>query len=500
MKIAKKVSALLLAVLLCMLVSCDIANRDKNETFNTDADQSETFNQLPESKLAPFEIPVGGYDGSEVGITFYHTMNDAAEDVLDKQIAKFNSLYPGIHIEAIKSDSDYTIYNMVGNPSSSEKAPNIVCCNSDIAALYADAKYAVGLDALAESQITVTDAANNKTVLGLTNDQKSDFIEAFYIEGSQFEDGCRYTLPFSKSTEVLYYNKTFFDEKSISEPKTWDDILMIHPIVQSNYLNGFTYAYSSGADLFITMCAQRGSEYTSATGDHFLYNNEANCDIVDDIVGFHTIYELSPSDAYGADISTLFKNTDPSEKNCYSVSASSADALHYLPEKVDGVYPFEVGIAPMPQGDLENPKVLTHGSNVCIFNDENPQKVVASWLFLKYLTTNAELQAELSMASGNMPVIKSAIETPAYQDFLSKADGGDHIVALAIKASLAQADAFFAPPAFVGSYQAYEQIGKLMTDCVLDCIEDPSRDPKEVIKKAFEDSVKKCEKYVKNKA
>ena len=47
-----------------------------------------------------FAIPEGGYDGSEVTITFYHTMGatDGKQGVLDHYIAEFNKLYPNIHI------------------------------------------------------------------------------------------------------------------------------------------------------------------------------------------------------------------------------------------------------------------------------------------------------------------------------------------------------------------------------------------------------------------
>ncbi len=493
MKALKKITALLLAVLMCtsILASCGITYGEQEET--SDKIQDILSNKLTESSLSPFEIPEGGYDGSEVTIKFYHSLTGDSASILEKYISKFNALYPDIHIEHTKYDSNFAIYSAVSD-ADAEKAPNIVCCSSDIAALYADARYAVSLDELVNSKITVTDAQNNSTVLGITDDQKNDFIDAFYIEGSKFENGVRYTLPLSRSTEVLYYNKTFFEEKAICEPQTWDHMHSLLPIIMAYGTNPVLGAYSSGADLFITLSAQRGSEYTSADGDHFLFNNETNHGIVERMVDYFTWYSTSASDVYDSDIPSLFKNTDPSAKTCYMVIASSADALSYLPEKGNGAYPFEVGIAPIPQIASPNSKVITHGSNICIFNNEDPQKVVASWLFSKFLTTNAEFQSELSMTSGNMPVINSAIELPAYQDFLSKADGGDNLLASAAKASLAQKDAFFAPPAFDGSLLAYAEIDKLIKECVMT---DPqlNLDPSTFVPKAFEDAMTECKKY-----
>ena len=44
-------------------------------------------------KAAPnFDVPEGGYDGSEVTITFYHTMGSNLSDVLNLYIEEFNKL------------------------------------------------------------------------------------------------------------------------------------------------------------------------------------------------------------------------------------------------------------------------------------------------------------------------------------------------------------------------------------------------------------------------
>ena len=108
------------------------------------------------------------------------------------------------------------------------------------------------------------------------------------------------------------------------------------------------------------------------------------------------------------------------------------------------------------------PKVISQGPSLCIFKDENPQEVIASWLFVKFLTTTVEFQAEFSMASGYVPVLKSVAENPVYADFLNKADGGDFISALSAKICLEQEHAYYTSPAFNGSSAARDQVGLLM--------------------------------------
>ena len=50
------------------------------------------------SASGAFEVPAVGYDGSDVTLTFYHTMGSTKTPLLDEYIVEFNKLYPNIHI------------------------------------------------------------------------------------------------------------------------------------------------------------------------------------------------------------------------------------------------------------------------------------------------------------------------------------------------------------------------------------------------------------------
>ena len=137
-----------------------------------------------------------------------------------------------------------------------------------------------------------------------------------------------------------------------------------------------------------------------------------------------------------------------------------------------------------------NKKAISQGPSVCIFKKSNPQEVVASWLFIKYLTTNVDFQAEFSVASGYVPVLKSVANNEAYADFVAKADGGDYISALSAKVCLAQADTYYTSPAFLGSSTARDQVGALLAKC-LTLPDNGNVDA--AIEAAFEDAIDECE-------
>ena len=200
--------------------------------------------------------------------------------------------------------------------------------------------------------------------------------------------------------------------------------------------------------------------------------------------GYVTTQELS-----GGYTSSLFTKAETEAGNSYMSIGSSAGATHQRPDKVNGEYPFEVGIATVPQMDAKNPKVISQGPSLCIFNKEDPQEVLASWLFMKYLATTVEFQAEFSMASGYIPVIKSVGDHHIYRDeFLAKADGGDNISALSAKVGLEQEKAYYTSPAFNGSSVARDQVGLLMQKCFAT----QSEDVDAMIKQAFKDAVAEC--------
>ncbi|MBQ3696963.1 MAG: extracellular solute-binding protein [Spirochaetales bacterium] len=464
---------LLVALLLIGALFAVFANGDE-ETATPTAASSKAF-----------QVPATGYDGSDVTITFYHTMGTNLSTVLDDYIVEFNKLYPNIHVswEAIGSYDD--VRDQISTQIFVGSQPNIAYCYPDHVALYNMAGAVATLDNLIDSTIPVTRADGTTETLGLTAEQKADFIEGYYNEGKQFGDGLMYTMPLSKSTEVLYYNKTFFDQNGIKVPTTWAEMEAVCAQIKAIDPNSIPLGYDSEANWFITMCEQYNSPYTSANEPHYLFNNEKNIEFVKMFRDWYQKGYLTTQKLYGAYTSGLFTST--TGVTSYMSIGSSAGATYQRPAKsADGTYPFEVGIATIPQVSETNRKVISQGPSLCIFDKANPQEVVASWLFVKYLTTTIEFQAEFGMASGYVPVIKSVAQNEVYADFLASADGGDYVTALSAKVCLEQEDAYYTSPAFNGSSTARDQVGALLPKCLTLTDDDQ-------IRKAFEEALDECE-------
>lgn len=474
-----------------------------------------------------FEVPEGGYDGSEVTIKFYHTMGANLTKVLNEYIESFNKLYPNIHIEHSQVGDYAAVRSQISTEITVGNQPNIAYCYPDHVALYNVAGVVANLDNLIESKIEVTREGGTTEILGLTDEQKKDFIEGYYNEGKAFGDDLMYTMPFSKSTEVLYYNKTFFDEHKLSVPTTWDEMEAVCEAIKKIDPSSIPLGYDSEENWFITMCEQMNSPYTSATGEKYRFNNETNRAFVARFREWYQKNYVTTKTLYKAYTSGLFVTTEKDKTKSYMSIGSSAGATHQRPVvDADGNYPFEVGIASIPQVDPSNPKVISQGPSVCIFKKDNPQEVVASWLFVKYLTTNVDFQTDFSLASGYVPVLKSVQETAKYKATVAKlekenrivkdkdgnpvpkldADGNvvtdaqgntvyqeesinQYIATLSTKVCLDQANAYYVSPAFNGSSTAREQVGSLMTACFILT----GADYEQQIKNLFEEAIAACE-------
>lgn len=438
--------------------------------------------------IAPFVMPENGYDGSEVTITFYHAMGQELQGKLKQHITKFESLYPNITVNEQYVGNYDAVRDQLVNEISIGEGSNVAYCYPDHVALYNKSKKVVTLDQFIndtkEYSYTTSDGETINYTFGLTQAQKDDFVEPYFEEGRTFGDGLLYSLPYAKSTEVLYYNETFFTQHGLNVPTTWDEMWEVCRQIKEIDPDCYPLGYDSDSNWFITMAEQLGTGYTSAEeGNHYIFNNDGNKAWLRDLKGYFDEGLFTTKGLLSTYTSSLFTAAaNPGEVCCYMCIGSSAGASYQSPSKdSEGNYPFNVEIAPIPQHDLNNPKAIQQGPSVCIFNDKDPQKVCASWLFVKYLSTNQELQADMSKINGYTPILKSVSEIPVYKKWIEE---GKDIQAKATKVCIEQRDSNFVSPSFVGSSAARDQVGD-----ALDAILSGTK----TIDQALQDAVDECE-------
>ena len=470
------------------------------------------------SGITTGDVNVVAYNGEKVTISFYHCMGSALKDILADGIEDFNKIYPNIEVQAT-SYGDYPgVRDQISTELASKRAPSLAYCYPDHVALYNKSAAVLPLDKHIESTISQSKADGSSEQLGLTQAQIDDYVPLYYQEGKIYDAaGTMYTLPMLKSTELLYYNKTYFDAHSdvLSVPTTWEEmeatcakILEIENAKEGGKEKNpcIPLGYDSGANWFITMTEQLNSGYTISTaereqliaetgsGSYFTFNNETNRQFVEEFRDWYQKGYVTTEEIFGTYTSDLFTQIEQGKTKTYMCIGSSAGATYQCPDpKADKTYPFEVGVAMIPQADKENPTMISQGPSICLFKKQNEQEVAAAWLFAKFITSNIEFQAKCSMNNGYTPAIQSIKDNSVYKKFLDNADGNKYLQASSVLLTMEMKNYYFVSPAFIGSSSARDDMAELMKNCFKQPLE--GKTASELVKSYFDKTENGLKKY-----
>ncbi len=406
----------------------------------------------------------GGEDESHT-IVFYHTMGDSLQAVLNPAIEKFQNEHAGWKVKSTVISGGYDgVKNAITADLQAQTPPSVAYCYADHVADYLTTDKVVDLNKwIKDSEV------------GYSSAEIADFVEGYYVEGTEFGDPTKmYTLPYSKSTEVVYYNKDVVKElgleKYVKADWTWDDLWAACEIIKkSDYKAWFPMGYDSEANWFITYCEQAGYGYTSATEPHYLFDNKEAKAWLEEIKGYYGKGYFTTQKILGGYTSNLFtkkrfeydkdgnrvgdkdSSKDGKFQSCVFSIGSTGGASHQTSTE------FNVGIVNVPRVTGKELKCISQGPSLVMFDQGNDEKQKMTWLFVKSIL-EPEYQASFSRASGYMPVRKSALEIPAYKKWLEEAEDNKDIIAMTSKVASSLVDNYFTSPAFRGSAKARVKI------------------------------------------
>ena len=347
-------------------------------------------------------------------------------NVYKKAISDFEKIYPNIKVN-MKLYTDYSrIYNDVITNISTDSTPNVCITYPDHIATYiTGANTVVPLDELLD---------NEKYGLGGSEirfdaPKRSEIVQEFLNEG--IINGKYYALPYMRSTEVTYINKDYVEKLGYEVPDvlTWDYIWEVSEAAvkkdtNGNYLvNGqkimIPFIYKSTDNMMISMLKQLNAPYSDDYGNILLFNDQSR-QILSEI-GKHTAngaFSTFKISSYPANFLNAGQCIFAIDSTAGATWMGSEAPLLDIPE--DQIVKFETVVRPIPQYDTEDKKMISQGPSLCIFNKDDPDEVLASWLFAQYLLSN-DVQIAYSKTEGYIPVSHKALESSEYQDYLSKA-------------------------------------------------------------------------------
>ena len=422
-------------------------------------------------QLEVFEIP-GAFDESKTyEITFWaKNENNVNQQAVYKQaVEEFQKIYPNIKVN-MKMYGDYKdIYNDVVTNISTNSTPNVCITYPDHIATYLEGKNTVvPLDALMMDSRYGLGGSMVKFDSPTVDQIVPEFLKEGIVKGNY------YALPYMRSTEACYINKDFVEKLGYEVPEvlTWDFIWEVsEKAMEKNEdgkykLNGqktlIPFIYKSTDNMMITMLRQYGYDYSTDRGEVLLFNDDTRS-VMEEIFSHSQTRAFSTFSESGYPANFLNKG------QCIFAVDSTAGAtwmgceapLMDVPE--DSLVKFETVVRPVPQKDTENISMISQGPSMCVFNKEDPQEVLASWLFAQYLLTDG-IQIAYSQTEGYVPVTTKAQETPEYQAYL--AGEGDHyqVKVDTVKLLLQYTDKTFVTPVFNGSANLRQAAGDLVEE------------------------------------
>ena len=426
-------------------------------------------------KQSTFEIPAEFDSSKQYELTFWakNDTNLTQVEIYKKAVADFEALYPNVKIN-LRLYTDYgRIYNDVITNIATGTTPNVCITYPDHIATYLTGENTVvPLDGL---------MADEKFGLGGSEvrfeSPKKNEIIAKYLEEGEI-GGVQYAIPFLRSTEACYVNKTFVEKLGFTLPETltWDFIWevcakAVEKDAEGNYIvNGqktlIPCIYKSTDNMMIQVLRQQGAKYSTAEGEIGLFNDTAKEFLLE--IAEHTKngeFSTFKISSYPANFLNAGQCIFAIDSTAGATWMGSDAPLVDIPE--DKLVKFETAVMTVPQFDTENPTMISQGPSVCIFDKEDDGEVLASWLFVQYLLTN-EVQIAYSQTEGYVPVTSAAQNAPEYLDYLAR-EGEDNelyydVKLKATKLALEYTDKTFVTPVFNGSASLRNAAGQLIEE------------------------------------
>ncbi len=422
---------------------------------------------------AQIQIPESFDTSRNYEISFWakNDTNMTQVEIYKKAIADFQAIYPNITVN-LRLYTDYgKIYNDVITNIATNTTP-------DVCITYPDhiATYLTGKDTVVPLETLFADERYGLGGSEVKFDAPAlEEIVPKFLEECAFDDHY-YAIPYMRSTEVCYVNKTYVEKLGFTLPEelTWDFVWQVSEAATAkdaagNFLvNGqkvmIPFLYKSTDNMMIQMLKQLDAGYSTAAGDILIFNDTTQ-KILEEIAAH------AETDAF----STFKINGYPANflnagQCIFAVDStagatwmgSNAPLVDIAEEKL---VQFETVVMPIPQFDPANPQMISQGPSLCLFNKEDPQQVLASWLFAQYMLTNS-VQISYAQTEGYVPVTVKAQNSPEYLDYLSRR-GQDNALYYDIKIDatrmlLENTENTFVTPVFSGSASLRNAAGQLI--------------------------------------
>lgn len=225
----------------------------------------------------------------------------------------------------------------------------------------------------------------------------ADFVPVF-LEANRF-GGRLWTLPFNKSLWVLFYNRAVFKRLGLLPPKNWEELRSVaRRISAEGSVPGLVF--QPGVDTF--------GHYLVSNGGRFIEAGKAG------FGGTVGIQDMT----YWVELVNRDRSAFPTLKAVDIFAQGGAGMLLETTSKIPRLEQesgLDFGVTSIPAGLTSATQFA--GTNLAIFSRSTPAQQKVASDFVRFLTS-PEVTLEWCEQSGYVPVRRSVLSSPGYQEFL----------------------------------------------------------------------------------
>lgn len=415
-------------------------------------------------------------------ISIWTTIGTNNRPSFNRYIEKFKEIEPNITVTPVFESSNYTaMATKAISGFTTNNYPDLIQVYPDSVADFINYDKAVDLNPYIEN-----------SEYGWTAEDKTDF-GGYLNEGNNYMIDGTYSVPFTKSTEALYYNKAALIGLDLSKVDatinsgnplteayigglTWEELFdkLCPAIVTYNAAlpedekliktkdNAYSavFAYDSDDNMFITLAEQYGYKYTSVkNGKGSVDFNNAEMKALGKKWNEYAQkgYIISKGSAGGKYTNEFFTK----QGTLFSIGSTGGAKYQFSKDN-----PMDVGVALIPQAAGKTKKVINQGPSLGLLDHGDENRKLASWLFYKYLT-NKENSVDWAMNSGYNAIRTTAAEDPEVVAYFNERNSAlktlDRLLARNATYANTVIPYLFTSATFKGSSACRTQAGALMT-------------------------------------
>jgi multiple sugar transport system substrate-binding protein len=332
--------------------------------------------------------------GFPIRVTFWHGMElGVNNEILEAKIDAFNKSHPGVVVESQIFGAADQLGPKLDAAVAGGTPPDLLWWAPAYFPKYARVGALQSVDEFIESDPTFL---------------KDDVYDSLWELGTY--EGRVFATPFSANNLAIYYNKEMFDRAGIERPpETWDEFRDAAARLTRDGVHGFQIpAGTSEWTVWTWQCYlwQAGGEILDIENRSAAFDSRAG------------VAALEYWRSLLADGSAVFSEADAGYKTADFLAGRVAMVINgpWNYAEIRSQRQVEVGVFPLPGNEQAATNI--GGESLFLFQSD-PARERAAWEFMKFIMS-PDFQVDWAIATGYLPVSKSAATSPEYLAFLDE--------------------------------------------------------------------------------